>query len=131
MSKKWNPRALALAAAVIALTAAAPVAAHDAAVGPNGGPMVETKGHHLELVVKGALIQVHISDANHAAVASRGASGRAVVLAGKTQLTVPLAPLEPDKLAAKVDAPLVPGTRVVVSAKLASGQDLLARFVVK
>ncbi len=107
------------------------VSAHESESGPNGGPMVEVKGLHLELIAKDADLAVVLSDTAHAPLASKGASGRAVVLEGSTQKILPLLPMDPDRLTAKLDKPLSKGARVVVSAKLASGQELLARFVVK
>ena len=108
-----------------------PAAAHEVGAGPHGGPMVESKGSHLELVVKGTDLLVHLSDADHNALASKGASGRAVILAGKSQVTVQLQPREPDQLIGALAAPLPPNSRVVIAAKLADGRDLLARFVLK
>jgi hypothetical protein len=105
--------------------------AHDMEKGPHGGQMIESKGHHLEMVVTGNQIEIFVSDAAHAPIASTGATGRAVILAGKEQKTVPLTVKPPNALAANLDTPLAPGARVVVSAKLAGGQDLLARFVAK
>ncbi len=116
-------------AAIAALVA--PASAHESEKGPNGGPMVEVKGLHLELVAKDGELAVLLSDAGHAPLASKGASARAVILEGGSQRTVQLAPAEPDRLSARLDKPLAKGARIVVSAKLASGQDLLARFVVK
>lgn len=114
------------------LAAGAPaLRAHESDSGPNGGPMVEVKGLHLELIAKGTDLVVVLSDASHAPVESKGASGRAVVLEAGAQRTVPLAPVAPDRLAARLESPLAGGARVVVSAKLATGQDLLARFVLK
>ena len=117
---------------LVAVAAQVPsVAAHDSEKGPNGGPMVEVKGLHLELVTKEMDVAVVLSDASHAPLASTGATGRLVILEGSSQKTVTLAPAQPDRLTAKLEKPLAKGTRVVVSAKLASGLDLLARFVAK
>ena len=104
--------------------------AHDAAQGPNGGRVIAGKGHHLELTSKGAELTVYISDEDHADTASKGATGRAVILDGSRQSTVPLAPAEPNKLTGTLEYPLAKGARVVVSARLANGHDLLARFVI-
>lgn len=127
-----GPRRLASALLVSVSLAFASVAyAHDAENGPNGGQMVESKGHHLELTSKGDQLTIYLSDQAHAPLSSKGASGRAVILDGSKQSTVPLAPAEPNVLSAKLDAPLAAGARVVVSAKLADGHDVLARFVLK
>lgn len=119
--------AIALGGAAVATGAAA----HDVEVGPNGGPMIDAKGHHLELVLKGIDLTVFVTDAAHAPAAVKGASGRAVILAGKEQKTVTLEARDPNILAVKLAAPLPAGSRVVVSAKLGGGQDLLGRFVTK
>lgn len=126
-------RRMAVAACLLVLLApgARRALAHDGDSGPNGGPIVEVKGLHLELVAKERDLAVVLSDTNHAPLPSDGASGRAVILEGSAQLTVPLAAMKPDRLAAKLEKPLATGARVVISAKLATGQDLLARFVVK
>ncbi len=122
-----------IAALSVAVLASFPGSAfaHDVEVGPNGGPMIENKGHHLELVANANSLVIVLSDTSHVPVASTGATGRAVILEGTAQRTVALAPAGPDKLTATLEKPLASGARVVVSAKLGSGQDLLARFVIK
>ncbi len=117
--------------AALGLALAGIARAHDAENGPNGGQIIEVKGHHLELTAKGDKLAIYLSDEGHAPLSSKGASGRAVILDGSKQSTVPLAPAEPNILSARLDAPLAPGARVVVSAKLADGHDVLARFVLK
>ena len=105
--------------------------AHDADTGPNGGQVVEAKGHHVEFTSKDSTITVYLSDSTHAAITIKGASGRAVILDGSRQSTVTLTSAEPNLLTAKLEAPLTAGARVVISAKLGDGHDVLARFVVK
>lgn len=127
--------ALAVAVAVgITVPAASPFSpalAHDVEKGPRGGPVVESKGLHLELVVKGDEINVFLTNKAHADLSSKGATARAVVLAGGKQITVSLEPKEPNLLVGKAEAKLGAGARVVVSAKLATGEDLMARFAIK
>ncbi len=119
------------AAAMLAVVAVGRTLAHETAQGPNGGPVVEVKGHHVELTTKGAEITLYLTDEAHASLPSKGASGRAVVLDGSKQSTVPLTPAEPNLLTGKLEAPLKSGARVVVSVKLGDGHDVLARFVLK
>ena len=125
-----------VAIALLAMIGLATVAgqgafAHDADTGPNGGQVVEAKGHHVEFTSKDSTIPVYLSDGAHAAITIKGASGRAVIVEGSKQSTVTLTPAEPNLLTAKLGAPLDAGARVVVSAKLGDGHDVLARFVVK
>lgn len=124
-----------LAAILFALSlaplVALPAASHEAEKGPNGGPMVSVEDKHVELVSNGADIAVYITDAGHQPLPAAGASGRAVIQAeGKTG-TVALQPGEGNRLVGKAETPITPGARVVVSASLASGKSLQARFVVK
>jgi hypothetical protein len=114
-----------------AIAAAPDVRAHDAEKGPNGGQMIEVKGHHVELTAEGSELTLYLSDGTHAPVPSKGASGRAVILEGSKQSSATLTPAEPNRLLARLDAPLGRGARVVVTAKLGDGHDIVARFVMK
>lgn len=131
MTRRRLHAAAALAALLLAGAMAPQVRAHDAASGPNGGQMIEVKGHHLELTTKGSELTLYLSDEAEAPMPSRGVSGRAVILDGSKQSTTALTPAEPNRLVARLEAPLSPGARVVVTAKLADGHDVVARFVVK
>ena len=116
----------------VALFAAPGLAlAHDVANGPNGGQVTEVKGHHVEFTVKDKEIVLFLSDENSKPIASKGASGRVVIQDGGKQVTVDLAPADPDQMTAKLEAPLASGAKVVVSAKLGDGHDIQARFVAK
>ena len=105
--------------------------AHEVANGPNGGQVTEVQGHHVEFTVKDKQIVLFLSDGNSKPIASKGASGRVVIQDGGKQLTVDLAPAEPNLMSAKLEAPLAAGAKVVVSAKLSDGHDIQARFVAK
>jgi len=115
------------------LTAAAPtrVLAHDGESGPNGGPMLEVADHHVELTANGTDLTLHLMDGAHAPVPSKGASGRAVVLEGSQQASLTLSAAEPNRLSGTLAKPLSSGARVVVTARLADGRNLTARFVWK
>jgi hypothetical protein len=120
-----------IAAVAMLLAIALPLQAHDAAKGANGGQLIEVKGRHVELTAKGRELTLYLSDEAEAPVASRGASGRAVILEGSKQSTVVLAPAEPNRLSVQLAAPLAHGARVVVTGKFADGHDIVARFVLK
>jgi hypothetical protein len=110
---------------------APPLAAHEGENGPHGGPMLEVSDHHIELTAVGTGLTLYLMDGAHAPVASKGASGRVVVLEGSKQASLALEASEPNLLSAKLEAPLTVGARVVVTAKLADGRSLVARFVWK
>jgi hypothetical protein len=120
-----------VASALMVWFAGQPVHAHDGENGPHGGPMLEVGEFHLELTASGADLRLYLMDGAHAPVASKGASGRVVILEGSQQASLTLAAGEANQLSAKLEKPLVPGARVVVTARLADGRNLTARFVWK
>lgn len=119
---------LVLAAALLAAPALA--IAHEGA-GPNGGQIAEIAGHHVEFTMKDKEVVLFLSDADSKPIASKGASGRVVVLDGSKQASAELAPVEPNMLSAKLEAAPAAGAKVVISAKLSDGHELQARFVTK
>jgi hypothetical protein len=116
--------ALALIAAPLA------VSAHEVAKGPNGGPVVDSAGHHVEMVAKGTELVLFLTEENDKPLASAGTkNARAIVQDGGKTATVSLQPAEPNKLVGTLAQPLGPGARVVVSATMADGHGVQARFV--
>lgn len=103
--------------------------AHEVSKGPNGGPVVDVAGHHVEMVAKGTGFVLYLTDAADKPLSSAGTkSARAIVQdAGKTA-TVALSAIEPNKLVGVLAQPLGAGARIVVSATLADGHALQARF---
>lgn len=117
---------LALALALSPLAAGA----HELAKGPNGGPVVDSAGHHLELVAKGTELVIFLSDEADKPLASAGTkNAHAIVQDGGKTATVPLQAAAPNKLVGTLAQPLGRGARVVVSATLADGHAVQARFV--
>jgi hypothetical protein len=98
--------------------------------GPHGGIQVTAEDKHLELVVSGAELTVYVTDAQHAALALAGATGRAIIQDNGRTATVPLAPAEGIRLIGKAEAPIGKGARVVTSLTIA-GKPMQARFVVR
>ena len=117
---------LALAIAVSPLAAAA----HEMAKGPNGGPVVDSSGHHVEMVAKDSELVLFLTEADDKPLASAGTkNARAIVQDGGKTATVQLQPAEPNKLVGSLAQPLGSGARVVVSATMADGHSVQARFV--
>jgi hypothetical protein len=117
---------LALAAAAFGST----VSAHEVAKGPNGGPVVDVSGHHVEMVAKGTELVLFLTDEAEKPLASAGAkSPRAIVQDGGKTATVPLNPAEPNRLIGTLAQPLSKGARVVVSVTMPDGRAVQARFV--
>ena len=111
---------------------ASPLAAsaHEFAKGPNGGPVVDSAGHHVEMVARGTELVLYLTEESDKPLASAGAkNARAIVQDGGKTATVSLQPAEPNKLVGTLAQPLGPGARVVVSATMADGHGVQARFV--
>jgi hypothetical protein len=68
-------------------------------------------------------------DADKPIVSAGTKNARAIVQDGGKTATVPLQPVEPNKLVGALAAPLSKGARVVVSATMADGHSVQARFV--
>ena len=120
-----RPVFLALAAAF-----ASAASAHDTAKGPNGGPVVDSAGHHVEMVAKGTELVLFLTEEADKPLASAGTkNARAIVQDGGKTATVPLQPAEPNRLVGTLSQPLGSGARVVVSATMPDGHTVQARFV--
>jgi predicted secreted protein len=117
-------------AAAMAVAMASAAASQTATKGPNGGPVVETHDVFVEMTVEGDTLVLHFAGADGKPITSDGTTkARAVVQdAGKTS-TVPLETQAPNRLVGTLAAPLGSGARVVVSATLADGHGIQARFV--
>ncbi|KPH79398.1 hypothetical protein [Bosea vaviloviae] len=118
-----------ITALAIMLDLASTVSAHELAKGPNGGRLVDVAGHHIEMVAKGTELVLILTDAADRPLSSAGTkAARAIVQdAGKTA-AVALSPVEPNKLVGTLAQPLGTGARIVISATLADGHALQARF---
>jgi hypothetical protein len=104
--------------------------AHEVAKGPNGGPVVDSAGHHVEMVAEGTELVLFLTEADDKPLASAGTkNARAIVQDGGKTATVSLKPAAPNKLVGALTQPLSPNARVVVSATMADGHTVQARFV--
>ena len=101
------------------------------AIGLNGGQVADAGSHHVELVVKDRSIAFYITGEKDTPEATKAAVASVIYLANGVSKTVALVAEEPNRLAAKLDAPLSAGTKMVITGKLADGHDLQARFVSK
>ena len=121
-------RRLILAIALAGFATAA--TAHELAKGPNGGPVVDSAGHHVELTTKGTELVLFLTDEADKPLASVGTrNARAIVQDSGKIATVALQPAEPNRLVGTLSQPLSKGARVVVSATMADGHAVQVRFV--
>ncbi len=123
-----TPTLALFAVVVFALTLAPATYADERAKGPNGGQIKDAGKHHLELVVKENALTVYVSGAKDAKVATKGASGSATVLAGKSTARVKLEPSGENALAGSAKFESTPDLKVVVSVTLPGENPVQARF---
>lgn len=104
--------------------------AQEATRGPNGGPVVETHDVFVEMTVENNTLVLYFASEDGKPMSSDGTTkARAIVQdAGKTT-TITLETQAPNRLVGALPAPLGSGSRVVVSATLADGHGIQARFV--
>ncbi len=114
------------AAALLCLPLAA--RADGPATGPNGGQVKHSGQYHMELVVKDTALTVYVTGNKDAKVATKGATGSATVLAGKTTANVKLEPRGENALAGSGGFQPVPDMKVVVSITLPGQPSVQARF---
>ena len=126
-------RIVPIVAALGLLSSASFSVAHEShsALGKNGGQVVEDGGHHVEFTATATQVVLYLTEASDAPLATKGATGRVIVQDGSAQAIADLTAAEPNQLTAKLAAPVKPGSKLVVSIKLADGHDVKARFVVK
>lgn len=105
--------------------------AHEMAKGPNGGQVTEDAGHHVEFTTRDGQVVLFLTDGADKPLTSVKASGRMIVQDAGKQSAIDLIAAEPNILAAKLAAPLTPGSKLAISIKLGDGHDVKARFVTK
>lgn len=97
-------------------------------IGPNGGQVRDAGKYHLELVVKDNSLMVYVTGNKDAKFATKGATGTATVLAGKSTSNVKLEPSGENALAGIGSFQAAPDMKVVVSVMLPGQSPLQARF---
>lgn len=95
--------------------------------GPNGGNVVVSDGHPVELVASASELTFFIRDGGGQAMDTRGMSARAIVQDGGKAVTVTLSPIAPNRFVGALAVPIGAGGRVVFSTR-AHGHSLQARF---
>ena len=114
------------AATLLCLSLAA--RADGPAIGPNGGQVKDAGKYHLELVVKDTSLTVYVTGSKDAKIATKGATGTATVLAGKSTSNVKLEPSGENVLAGNGGFQPVHDMKVVVSVTLLGQPPVQARF---
>lgn len=99
--------------------------------GPNGGMLGEAGEHHIELIVSGQALTVHLLDHKNKPVAEAGLTGTAVVTVGGATETVKLTDQGGGKLGGTGKFPATGALQVVVNVNAPNEPTLTVRFDVK
>ena len=67
--------------------------AHEPRVGPHGGTLVDAGSYHIEISLKGTLVEVYISDTADRPVPAAGFKGTAILAIDGTSHRIVLAPV--------------------------------------
>lgn len=120
-------KAIALAGALLLSSPALAQHAHGAQKGPNGGPMEDVAGVHVELVVSGQSLAVNVFDEAGKPVETKGYAGSAMVVVGADRKTIALTP-SGTALTAQTPTAIPSGAAITLVVKTAAGKSGQAKF---
>lgn len=106
---------------------ASPALAHEA-TGPNGGKLVDAGSYHVELVAKGRVVDVYLTDSADKPLPAAGFKGTAILVAdGKPQRLV-LAPADGNRLTGAASVDLPPSPKGAVQIQPPGGAMVQGKF---
>ena len=114
--------------AVSILVAALPAFAHDMAKGPHGGRVVEAGDYHVELVAKGTLVEIFLTEAGDKPVAPAGFKGVAILMIGGKSARVALEPTGDTRLSGTAPSDLPTDPKGIVQITSAQAKTAQAKF---
>ncbi len=120
-------KAIIIAGALLFAAPALAQHAHSAQKGPNGGPMEDVAGVHVELVVSGQAVVVNVFDEAGKPLDTNGYSGSALVTAGTDRKSFALTPAG-TALTAQAPAAIPSGAAITLVIKTAAGKSGQAKF---
>ena len=117
--------------AILTITTAllfmAPALAHETK-GPHGGRQVDAGKMHVELLAKGAVIDVYVSDGAGKPVDASVYKGLAILLVGGKPARIPLATAGGDRLSGTANADLGPVLKGAVQITSSDGATSQGKF---
>ena len=100
----------------------------DTQTAPHGGQLRTVQQYNYELVVKADEVSVYVTDHDGKKIDTRGATGTATLLSGKSKASVQLTPAGDNQMKGSGKFELAPDMKVVVSIALAGQPALQGRF---
>ena len=104
-----------------------PVLAHETK-GPHGGRQVDAGSMHVELVAKGAVVDVYVSDGAGKPVEAGAYKGLAILVVGGKPARITLEPAGADRLTGTASAELGPSLKGAVQITTPAGATVQGRF---
>ena len=104
-----------------------PVLAHDTK-GPHGGRVVDAGSLHVELVAKGAVVDVYVSDGAGKPVDAGAYKGLAILVVGGKPARIALEPAGADRLTGTASAELGPTLKGAVQITTPAGATVQGKF---
>lgn len=96
--------------------------------GPNGGPMQDVAGVHVELIKSSTVLTFNVYDEAGKPVATEGFSGSAQIVSGGDRETVTLTPAGGHVLTAQAKKAIPAAAQITVVIKTAAGKSGQVRF---
>lgn len=122
-------RSLAAVALTLSLALSAPLSAHEAAKGHNGGLRVDAGKYHTELLVDGSTnVVVFLSDADDKPISATGFKATAILIIGGKSQRFELAPAGESRMVGTAPAPVKPGVKGVVQLTAPDGGTAQGKF---
>ncbi len=110
------------------LLLAAPAAAHEPGIGPNGGMRVDAGPYRVELVPAGTAVNVHITMDDDSEVDTSAMTGTAILLIDGKPVRAPLAPATPGILSADTGIEVPTDVKGAVQLVGPDGKTVQAKF---
>jgi hypothetical protein len=118
---------LALVAMILWSGLAAAQHSHGAMKGPNGGPMQDVVGVHVEMVISGNVVTFYLYDEANKPTSAQGFSGSVLLVSGGARETVPLV-VSGAALMGQARSPLAAVGQMTLMLKNAAGKSGQAKF---
>ena len=116
-----------LALVLAAFLGAVPALAHDS-TGPNGGRVTDLGSFHAELIAKGSVVELYVTDAANKAVAMDEYKGLAILAVGGKSERIDLLPSSGNKLTGTSSVTIPPNAKGVVRLNSPDGKTSQAKF---
>jgi uncharacterized membrane protein (DUF4010 family) len=101
---------------------------HGAQKGPNGGPVEDVAGVHLELVTSGTTLTFYVLDESNKPASAKGITASALVVSGADRETVTLTVEGENALKGELKKPIAANATISVTLKTPAGKSGQARF---